>query len=131
MLDITAIILTKDERLHIARCLNNVNRVAKKVYVVDCFSTDGTQEIARSMGAEVIEHEWPGNQAEQFNWALDNLPIDTEWILRLDADEYLTPQLIEELEEFLRAHQMKFRLWYYPSGVRLWAKFSSMALSTE
>lgn len=101
MLDLTVIILTKDERLHIARCLENVNRIAKKVYVVDCFSSDGTQEIARSLGAEVVEHEWPGNQAEQFNWALDNLAIDTEWILRLDADEYLMPELIEELKETL------------------------------
>ena len=55
----------------------------------------------RKLGAEVIEHEWPGNQAEQFNWALDNLPITTEWILRLDADEYLLPGLIEELLEKL------------------------------
>lgn len=101
MLDITVIILTKDERLHIARCLENVNQIARKVYVVDCHSTDGTQEIARSFGAEVVEHDWPGNQAEQFNWALDNLAIDTEWILRLDADEYLLPELINELKETL------------------------------
>jgi len=101
MLDISVIILTKDERLHITRCLENVNRVARKVYVVDCFSTDGTQEIAHNLGAEVVEHEWPGNQAEQFNWALDTLPIETEWILRMDADEYLTDELIDELERYL------------------------------
>lgn len=98
MLDLSVIILTKDEKLHIARCLENVNQFAKKVYVIDCHSTDGTQEIARGMGAEVIEHDWPGNQAAQFNWALDNIQIDTEWILRLDADEYLLPELIEELK---------------------------------
>lgn len=101
MLDLSVIILTKDEELHIARCLENVNQFAKKVYVIDCHSTDGTQEIARSLGAEVIEHEWPGNQAAQFNWALDNIPIDTEWILRIDADEYLTDELIAELEEYI------------------------------
>lgn len=101
MLDITVVILTKDERLHIRRCLENVNQIAKKVFVVDCFSTDGTQDIARSLGAEVVEHEWPGNQAAQFNWALDNLSIDTEWILRLDADEYLMPELITELKGLL------------------------------
>lgn len=101
MLDLTVVILTKDEKLHIARCLENVNHFAKKVYVVDCHSTDGTQEIARSLRAEVVEHDWPGNQAAQFNWAIDNLQIDTEWILRLDADEYLLPELIEELERKL------------------------------
>lgn len=98
MPDLTIIILTKDEALHIARCLENLNRIAQKVYVIDCHSTDGTQKIAKSFGAEVVEHDWPGNQAAQFNWALDNLPIETEWILRLDADEYLLPELIEEIE---------------------------------
>ena len=98
MLDITVIILTYNEEVHIRRCLENVCPFAKKVYVVDCFSKDATGDIARSMGAEVVCHAWPGNQAEQFNWALDNLRIETEWILRLDADEYLLPELIEELE---------------------------------
>lgn len=100
-LDLTVIILTKDEKIHIARCIENILPIAKKIYVVDCHSTDGTQKIALSLGAEVIEHDWPGNQAEQFNWALDNLDIDTEWILRLDADEYLSPELINELCTYL------------------------------
>jgi glycosyltransferase involved in cell wall biosynthesis len=47
---------------------------------------------------EVVVHKYPGNQAEQFNWALDNLNIETEWILRLDADEYLTSELIAEMQ---------------------------------
>lgn len=101
MLDLSVIVLTKDEAVHIGRCLENVREIARRVYVVDCFSTDGTQEIARDMGAEVVEHAWPGNQAEQFNWALDTLPIDTEWILRLDADEYLTEELKAELEAYV------------------------------
>ena len=101
MLDLSVIILTYNEEIHIRRCLENVKQFASKVYVVDCFSSDRTAQIAKELGAEVIEHEWPGNQAEQFNWALDNLPITTEWILRLDADEYLLPGLIEELLEKL------------------------------
>lgn len=101
MLDLSVIILTYNEELHIRRCLENVLPFAKKVFVVDCFSTDKTKEIALSLGAEVVEHAWPGNQAEQFNWALDNLPISTEWVLRLDADEYLLPELVEELREKL------------------------------
>ncbi|MCM1291734.1 MAG: glycosyltransferase family 2 protein [Bacteroides sp.] len=100
-LDLTAIILTKNEAIHIYRCIENIKLLCKKVYVVDCFSTDGTQEIARALGAEVVEHEWPGNQAAQFNWALENLRIDTEWVLRLDADEYLSYELKENLIETL------------------------------
>lgn len=101
MLDITVIILTFNEEKHIERCLRNVNEFAKKVYVIDSLSTDRTVEIAESMGAVVVPHAWPGNQAEQFNWVLDNIHIDTEWILRLDADEYVTPELKEEMEEKL------------------------------
>lgn len=101
MLDLSVIILTYNEELHIRRCLENVLPFAKKVFVVDCFSTDKTKEIASHLEAVVVEHAWPGNQAEQFNWALDNLPISTEWVLRLDADEYLLPELVEELREKL------------------------------
>ena len=102
MLDITTIILTYNEELHIRRCLENVCPFSKKVYVIDSPSTDRTVEIcAEFRNVEVIVHKYPGNQAEQFNWALDNLRIDTEWILRLDADEYLLPELVEELKEKL------------------------------
>ncbi len=101
MLDISVIILTYNEEIHIRRCLENVNRFASKVFVVDCFSTDRTAEIATDLGAEVVEHKWPGNQAAQFNWALNNLPISTQWVLRLDADEYLLPELVQELQDKL------------------------------
>lgn len=98
MENITAIILTYNEECHIRRCIENLKRISAKVYVVDCFSTDKTKEIAESLGAVVVCHKWPGNQAEQFNWALDNLSIETPWILRLDADEYCSDELIEEIE---------------------------------
>lgn len=101
MLDLTVIILTYNEELHIRRCLENVAPIAKQIFVIDCFSTDKTMEIAESLGANVVQHEWPGNQAEQFNWALDNLPITTQWILRLDADEYITNELIKEIKSKL------------------------------
>lgn len=103
MLDLTVIILTKNEEIHLRRVLDNVSPIAKRTIVVDSGSTDGTRGIARECGAEVIEHPWPGNQALQFNWALDNIAISTQWILRLDADEYLSPELIEELSEKLPA----------------------------
>lgn len=101
MLDITVIILTYNEEIHIRRCVEQAIRFAKKVFVVDCYSTDATRSISESLGAEVVNHAWPGNQAEQFNWAIDHLPIHTEWILRLDADEYLLPELVDELYDTL------------------------------
>ncbi|WP_418992006.1 glycosyltransferase family 2 protein [Alistipes sp.] len=99
MLDITVVILTYNEQLHISRCLENIQLLAKKIYVIDCYSTDDTATIARQYGAEVFLHAWPGNQADQLNWALDTLPFETSWVLRMDADEYLTQDLIAEIEQ--------------------------------
>lgn len=101
-LDITAIILTYNEEKHIERCLRSALEVSNRVYVIDSPSTDRTQELCRNFpNVEVVEHKYPGNQAEQFNWALDHLNIETEWILRLDADEYLSEDLINEIKEKL------------------------------
>lgn len=97
-LDLTTIILTYNEELHIRRCLENVCPFSKKVIVIDSPSSDKTVEICHEFtNVEVVVHKYPGNQAAQFNWAIDNLQIDTVWILRIDADEYLLPELVEEL----------------------------------
>ena len=102
MTDIAVVILSKNEKLHIGRCLEKlVPLEARQIFVVDCFSTDGSDKIAADMGATVVQHEWPGLYAKQFNWALDNLLIKASWVLRLDADEYLYPEAIEEVKELL------------------------------
>ena len=96
--DISVIVLTYNEEIHIRRCIENAKLFAKQVFVVDCYSTDRTVEIAKELGAEVYQNKWENNHAKQFNWALKNLPIQTEWVMRLDADEYLTAGLIDELQ---------------------------------
>lgn len=96
MLDISVIILTFNEEIHIERCLTNAKKFAKDIYIVDSFSTDRTVEIAEMMGAKVYKHPWE-NYSKQFNWGLLNLPIQTEWVWRMDADEYLSEELIKEL----------------------------------
>ena len=98
---LSVIILTRDEQLHIRRCIERIRPIATEIFVVDCGSTDDTQSIARSLGATVVEHPWPGCQAEQMRWALAELPIKTDWVLRLDADEYLLPELIDEVQNRL------------------------------
>ena len=104
--DLAVIILQKNEKLHIKRCLEKLAPLApRQIFVVDCFSTDGSDKIAAEMGATVVYHDWPGNQAAQFNWFLEELGRRiasgewgaTSWVLRLDADEYLYPETIEEL----------------------------------
>lgn len=108
MTELSVIILTKEEKLHVRRCLERLAPIEpRQVFIVDCFSTDETQAIAEDVSAslrlcvKIVEHEWPGLYAKQFNWALDNLPIEAKWVLRMDADEYLTQETIERLKEEL------------------------------
>lgn len=104
-LDLTVVILTKDEHIHLPRCLEMLAPLgAKQIVVVDSLSQDDTCEIARQHGAKVIAHAWPGAQSTQYNWYVDeyerkeNSVVErTAWTLRLDADEYLMPELIAEL----------------------------------
>jgi glycosyltransferase involved in cell wall biosynthesis len=90
MSDITIIIPTRDEALHIGRCIDSARSLGP-VIVVDCGSADATQAIARAHGATVVEHAWEGHAAQK-NWALESLDIRSEWVLFLDADEYLTDE---------------------------------------
>lgn len=99
-LDLTVIILTKNEAIHIGRALGNIKGLAREVVVVDSFSTDNTVEIARSHGAIVLQNRFI-NHAKQFQWGLDNAQIHTKWIMRLDADELIEPDLRAELLERL------------------------------
>jgi len=126
MTDISVIILVGQEKLHIARCLKILAPlVPRQVVVVESQHGDRTHELAvetaHSLGWSVCEsvektnsstllassllfltyRAWPGLYTNQFNWALDNLPIEAKWILRLDADEYLYPELIEEIKSKL------------------------------
>jgi len=124
MTDISVVILVGNESLHIRRCLEKLAPLEpKQVFIVESQNGDNTHEIAietaKSFGWSVRDykqdgtnpqlathhsslitcfHSWPGLHAKQFNWAIDNLPISSSWILRLDADEYLTPETIEKLK---------------------------------
>lgn len=93
---LVAVILTLDEEIHLSRCLASLDGIADQIWVVDSHSTDDTEQIARAHGAFFVRHPFR-NQSSQFNWALGQLDEDTDWVFRLDADEYLTPALREEV----------------------------------
>lgn len=101
-LDLTVIILTFNEEIHIERCLKSAFQIACQVFVVDSFSTDRTITIATSLGAIVRQHEFK-NHAVQLTWALENLPIETEWVMRLDADELISSGLADNIRAQLPA----------------------------
>lgn len=99
---LTVIILTYNEALHLERCIASARRVADEVLVVDSYSTDGTPELARRLGARVLQNGWK-NYSSQFNWALHNGDISTRWVMRLDADEFLDEELAAGLRDVLVA----------------------------
>lgn len=93
---IDVMIPTFNEAAHIRETVENARKIGA-VYVLDSYSTDGTQQIAREAGALVLEHKFE-NYSRQKNWGLDNLPFRGKWIFILDADERITPSLARELK---------------------------------
>ena len=112
---ITAIILTYNEEKHIGRCIKSLQGLADEIFIVDSFSEDKTIEIAVTMGARIYQHPWK-NYATQFNWALENCPINSKWIWRIDADEYIEEEpvcvrnQIERLPEQVTAIYIKRKI---------------------
>lgn len=98
---ITIVILTYNEEVHLERCLLSVLPLTSDIYIVDSFSNDRTVEIAEKYSVKVLQNKWENNHATQFNWALDRLPADGRWIIRLDADEVLDQTLVDTLNQEL------------------------------
>jgi len=94
--DITAVILTFNEGIHLRRCIESVQGFVTDIVVVDSFSTDETKAIAQEFEVKFYQNAWV-NYSNQFQWALDHGDIKTEWILRIDADEYIEKNLKEEV----------------------------------
>jgi glycosyltransferase involved in cell wall biosynthesis len=98
---VTVVIPTRNEARHLAHCLEAIRRFSE-VYVVDSQSTDSTVEVARAFGAKVVQFHYHGGWPKKRQWALDSLPFENDWVLLLDADEVLTPDLADEIEEAIR-----------------------------
>lgn len=96
--NVDVMILAFNEEANLPHALESVSGWANRVFVVDSGSTDSTREIARKFGAEVVDRPWLG-YAHQKNWALENLSLERDWVLILDADESITPELRREIIE--------------------------------
>jgi glycosyltransferase involved in cell wall biosynthesis len=92
---ISAVILASNEEPNISYCLESIRQISN-IYVVDSGSTDSTVSICERFGAQVFHHAY-ANHANQWQWALDNLPILTPWILALDADFVVTRELLDRI----------------------------------
>jgi glycosyltransferase involved in cell wall biosynthesis len=98
---ISVLIPVRNEAANIIACLDSV-RWADEIVVVDSSSTDGTIELAKKNGAKIVQFQWNGKFPKKKNWALENIPWKNEWILILDADERITPELAEEIQSAIK-----------------------------
>lgn len=109
MVDLTVVILTKNEEKNLRKCIESFNGVVKRFVIVDSFSTDGTEALCKKLDVELrakgsrldfYPNKWI-DYATQLNWGLTQTKITTEWAMRFDSDEELTPELAKEIEEKL------------------------------
>jgi glycosyltransferase involved in cell wall biosynthesis len=96
MNDITIVLPVKNEAKNLRRCIDAVSALGA-VVVVDSESTDATQVIAEEIGAEVLNFKWDGRFPKKRNWTLRTYNFETEWVLFLDADEFVSPEFIQEV----------------------------------
>lgn len=106
-LPITVILAAKDEEKNIARCLQSLTR-AERVVVVDSHSRDATGEIAAGFGVEIAQFHYAGGYPKKRQWALENLDIQTEWVLLIDADEVVPDRLWDEIESATKSTSSAF-----------------------
>lgn len=99
---LSVVVLTFNEEAKLPDLLDSLGNLPREVYLVDSGSTDDTLEIAKSRGCRVVHHEWNG-YSRQRNWAIENLDLEGEWELHLDADERLTPDLRKSILEVIQS----------------------------
>lgn len=104
MVDLTVLILTKNEENNLRKCIESFQGIVKRFVIVDSYSTDGTKELCEQLSKEVALDFYENkfiDYATQLNWGLQNTNINTKWTMRMDADEELTPELAQEIKEKL------------------------------
>ncbi len=99
---LSVIILTFNEELNLPKCLNSIKDLNAEVFVLDSNSTDNTKDIALNFGAQFFTNPFE-THVKQWMYALEKLPIQSEWILGIDADQELMPQLVEEINLLLNS----------------------------
>lgn len=131
-LPISVLVPTKNEAGNLRECLGTVSFV-DEIVVVDSQSTDGTQEIAAEFGASVVQFHWNGEFPRKKNWALANVPWRHDWVLIVDADERITPELEEEVRRAIQQNDvdgfyLNRRFWFLGGWINHCGYFPSWNL---
>ena len=94
---VSVLIPAKNEELNLPACLESVAR-ADEIFVVDSQSEDRSIDIVESYGAKIVQFHFNGRWPKKKNWSLENLPFSNDWVLIVDCDERITPELWDEIE---------------------------------
>jgi glycosyltransferase involved in cell wall biosynthesis len=129
---LSVLVPVKNEAANLPDCLASIS-FAQEVVVVDSASTDGTQAIAEAIGIPVVQFAWNGKLPRKKNWALENIPWRHEWILIIDADERVTPELEHEIREAIRradvdGFYLNRRFWFLDGWINHCGYFPSWNL---
>jgi glycosyltransferase involved in cell wall biosynthesis len=100
-LPVSVIVPVRNEARNLPRCLESLRGVGE-VYVIDSSSTDETADIAYLYGAQIVQFQYGGGWPKKRQWAMDTLSLAFDWILLLDADEVLTPELMTEMKQAIQ-----------------------------
>jgi glycosyltransferase involved in cell wall biosynthesis len=125
-INVSAVIIARNEADNLPRCLSALN-FFDDILVVDDFSEDNTADIATQSGARVLSHAMK-DFADQRNWAMENGGLKYDWVMHLDADEVLTPELIDEISQRLRAADGNLAGFYVSRKTMLgnrWLRYSA------
>jgi glycosyltransferase involved in cell wall biosynthesis len=101
---VSVLIPAKDEEYNLPACLESLSR-ADEIFVVDSKSTDQSIAIAESYGAQVVQFEFNGRWPKKKNWSLEHLNFRNEWVLIVDCDERITPELWDEIEQAIEQRE--------------------------
>jgi glycosyltransferase involved in cell wall biosynthesis len=129
---LSVLIPVKNEAANLTACLATVS-FADEIVVVDSQSSDGTQEIAAAAGASVTQFHWNGEFPRKKNWALANVPWRHQWVLIVDADERITPQLEGEIRRAIQqtdadGFYLNRRFWFLGGWINHCGYFPSWNL---
>ncbi len=132
MAQVTVVIPVKNEAKNLPECLSRLDDFAR-IVVVDSGSTDATGSIARARGAEVLQFEWNGKFPKKRNWVLRNYTFETDWVLFLDADEFVTEAFKQELATALAdsphaGYWLNYERWFLGKQLRHGDEFNKLAL---
>ncbi len=126
-LPVSVLIPALNEEANLPACLESVSR-ADEVFVVDSQSSDRSIEISEQYGANVVQFHFNGRSPKKKNWSLENLPFRNDWVLIVDCDERITPELWDEIAQAIenpdfQGYYLNRKVFFLGQWIRFGGKY--------